>query len=344
MSLCRTILLLSVLASYITNVYCYFVDQHYNCSNVENAINPPTAYVTLLGKFNSIQQCIDACINIKCDSYTYFLPNSVNYSQQCWSYINNTIWLPHSNIQSNCGRIIYPCMTDSDCSLNGECDKASGNCTCNTGWNGYKCGSLSLLPTNKSAGYLSPFGSFNTTSWGGAVVYDNTTDKYVMLVSDMQFNCGINSWRRNCEIIFAETVDNNWNSQYMRKSTLIVPFSCEPDLIYAPDTDEFVFMYLVNTTWNEIPPCICSDGHTKNCNGNQNVSETTAFRTIKATDISNGYDLNKWSEAINIYALGYGDTNFAAVINNDSSLIGMMRYWKGGSLIHLVTATNWKDN
>eukprot|EP01084_Bolivina_argentea_P312095 540296_1 len=176
------------------------------------------------------------------------------------------------------------------------------------------------------------------TSWGGGVIYDNVTDKYMMFVTDMQYNCGINSWRRNCEIIYAETVSNNWNSEYIKKTTLIIPFSCTPDIIYAPNTDEFVLFYVVNTTWDEIPPCICQDGHTSsNCKRGQNVSETTAFITIKASDLSNGYDLNKWSEPINIEVIGHGDSNFAAVINDDSSLVGMIRG-------RLVTATNWKDN
>ena len=159
-----------------------------------------------------------------------------------------------------------------------------------------------------------------------------------MLVTDMQYNCGIDSWRRNCEIIYAETMDNNWNGKYYRKSTLIIPFSCTPDIIYAPDTDEFVLFYVVNTTWDEIPPCLCSDGSTPpSCQKGQNVSETTAFITIKPQDLSQGYTLDKWSDPINIEIIGHGDSNFAAVINNDSSLVGMIRG-------KLVTATNWKDN
>ncbi len=43
-----------------------------------------------------------------------------------------------------------------------------------------------------------------------------------------------------------------------------------------------------------------------------------------------------------------GNTNFAAFILNNSSLIGMVRKWSGTqsdvSQIYLVTENNWKDN
>ena len=144
--------------------YCYFVDEKTACNSVASAGG--TLGYTYFGKFNSTQECINACVAKKCDSYTYYLPamNS-STSQQCYGYINNTMWLPYSSPQSNCGRVIYPCASDWDCSLNGACNTNTGNCTCRKGWNGYKCHFMSLLPANRSAGYLSPFGSYNQTSW-----------------------------------------------------------------------------------------------------------------------------------------------------------------------------------
>eukprot|EP01083_Nonionella_stella_P070904 190017_1 len=332
----------------LVSVRSYFLDQQSNCSNVEGVMN--TSHVTYLGRFDSTQACIQECINKKCDSYTYYISDGSKMNTtagQCWGYINNTIWLPYPTKQSNCGRVIYPCTSHYDCSFNGECDTVTGNCTCRAGWNGYKCHFLSLEPANKSAGYLSPFGSTKQTSWGGAVAYDAINDKYVMLVTDMQNNCGINSWRRNSEIIYAQTQNTNWNSKYIKQSTLLLPFSSTPDLIYAPDTDEFVLLYVVNTTWNEIPPCVCTDGSTpSSCDKHQNVTESTAFVTIKPSDLSNGYNIDKWSHPVYIKAIGHPDSNFAAVINDDSSLIGMKRDWKPsfGSIPYLVTASNWKDN
>eukprot|EP01084_Bolivina_argentea_P259112 437098_1 len=85
----------------------------------------------------------------RCDSYTYYKDNS----NQCWSYINNPLWLPYTINNADCGRIIYSCKSDLDCSLNGVCSTQTGNCTCDAGWSGYKCDNLTLLPATKSSGY-----------------------------------------------------------------------------------------------------------------------------------------------------------------------------------------------
>ena len=39
---------------------------------------------------------------------------------------------------TDCGRIIYSCQSDLDCSLNGICSINTGNCSCDAAWNGYK--------------------------------------------------------------------------------------------------------------------------------------------------------------------------------------------------------------
>eukprot|EP01084_Bolivina_argentea_P160393 279306_1 len=316
----------------ITNAADYFVDEHNDCTNFQSATN--SKYVTNLGKFSSTQECIQACLNKKCSSYSWYKAGD------CYAYINNTIWLPYTTTQSNCGRIIYSCKTDYDCSLNGKCNTVTGNCTCNAGWQGYQCHFISFLPANKNAGYFAPYGSFPSTSWGGSVQFDKVTNKYIMLVAEMIDNCGINSWRVNSEIVFAETDTNNWNSQYKKKQAILFPFAHSPDIIYAPDTDEMVLIHVRNTSeTGNTPPCkICKNGTTASgCNTRQTDSETTTLITISAQDFSQGYDINKWSAPIPLYKLGNGDSNFAAVINKDSSLVGMTR----GTVI---SASNWKDN
>ena len=336
-------ILLLITAFVVTNGY--IIDQQPNCSTVTNAINPPSPYVTYLGNFSSTQECIDECVNQHCDSYTYY-----ELTKQCWSYVNNTMWLPNPVENANCGRIIYKCLNDYDCSLNGICNEVTGNCSCNAGWTGPKCGILSLLPANKSSGYLSPLSTHNMSSWGGAVQFDSKTDKYIMLVAEFQDHCGVSVFYRNCAISYAQTIGNIFNSEYFKKSTLIETFSCTPQLIYAPDANEYVLYHTMNATVNEVPPCKqCTDGSTSpQCNNqhlNGSYTEDTVFRSIPADNLSNGYDKNAWSEPQRLGVLGPGDDNWAAVINNDSSLIGMMRKWyDNGSWVHLVTATNWKDN
>eukprot|EP01084_Bolivina_argentea_P160392 279305_1 len=322
----------------ISNGADYFVDEHNDCTNFQS-VN--SAYVTNLGKFNSTQDCINACINKKCDSYSWYNANQGNLAGVCYGYINNTIWLPFPTTKSNCGRIIYNCKTDYDCSLNGKCDTTTGNCTCRTGWNGYKCHFISFLPSNKKSGYFAPYGSYPSTSWGGSIQYDKVTNKYIMLVAVMEYNCGINSWRTNSQIVFASTNDNNWNSEYIGKNAILYAFAHSPDIIYAPDTDEMVLIHVRNTsaTGEPTPPCkTCKNGTTaSNCNTHQSDSETTTLITISSQDFNQGYDISKWSKPIAIDALGHGDSNFAAVINKDSSLVGMIRG-------RVISASNWKDN
>eukprot|EP01084_Bolivina_argentea_P202253 345621_1 len=332
----------------------YFVDSHSNCTNnIYNNLNNP--YVTYLGKFASVKQCINACLAFTnssntlstnyCNSYTYFksITNNHNNSETCWAMINNPIWSPAPiNNLTDCGRIIYPCISDANCSFNGICNLNTGNCTCDIGWNGYQCGQLTLEPATKQSGYHMIDNQTNTSSWGGSVQYNKDTYKYVMFVAEMNGHCGINSWQRNSQIMYAEgTTINSSNCEYIRKSILLVPFAHSPDIIFAANTNQYVLLYVHNKTNNIKPPCNqCTNGATTNCNTTQNMIEITSIRYID--NLSNAHDINKWSEPIDIMSLGVGDSNFAATINNDGSLIGMMR--KNEAEIYSVTASNWKDN
>ena len=342
---------LALLAIFVlAGVYCinltksanYFVDAHSNCNNVLNQLN--SKWITYLGKFNKTQECIDACIKYdqqgssNCDSYTYYIDNG-----ECWSYINNPIWLPYPIITANCGRIIYECKSDIDCSFNGICNKQSGNCTCNPGWNGYKCGNLSLLPATYSSGYHMIDNGSNTSSWGGSIQYNKQKNIYQMFVAEMYDHCGIDLWRRNSQIMYAESDIGEYNSKYTRKSKLMVPFAHSPDIIYAPNTNEYVLIYVHNLTDNDTPPCLlCKDGISDPicATNNQNMTEVTSIRYIN--NLSNADDINNWSDPIWIKTIGVGDSNFAAQINDDGSLIGMIR--KTEKIIYLITASNWKDN
>ena len=72
-----------------------------------------------------------------------------------------------------------PCATDLDCQLNGECH--AGVCVCDVAWRGSNCSVLALLPAKLMNGY-GHRGS-NISSWGGQIVRDPSTGKYVMPVS-----------------------------------------------------------------------------------------------------------------------------------------------------------------
>ena len=345
----------------------YTIDSWNNCSNVYRSNDPSSIsypYVTTLGKYNTLRECQQACLshgtnNNRCDSYTYYHDGS-EYNSTCYAYMNNTVWIPYCINQTNIdtGRIIYPCKSDIDCSLNGNCNLNTGKCECNPAWHGYKCGNLTLLPATKGTGYNYTDNGYHTSSWGASIQYNKDENVYDMFVAEFANHCGINSWLRNSKIMHAQSEIGKYNSKYTRKSELLVPFAHSPGIIYAPNTDEYALIYVHNLTDEYgimYPPCECIDGTTINCPNitvtTCNMTEVTSIRYIK--NLSNADDINAWSEPILLYnVFGSVDSNFAGQINNDGSLIGMMRkYSSYGNQkfvcchnVYLVTASNWKDN
>ena len=106
---------------------------------------------------------------------------------ECYAFINNSLWIPSYN-QNNwyCGRIIWNCKSDWDCSLNGVCDKSTGRCNCDPAWNGYKCGNMSFLPATNGTGYNMTDNGMHTSSWGGSIQYNKEKNVYNMLVAELE--------------------------------------------------------------------------------------------------------------------------------------------------------------
>ena len=82
------------------------------------------------------------------------------------------------------------CGDDIDCNLNGRC--LSGVCVCQLAWTGDDCGQLALLPVAKGAGLHAPDGpgGGNTSSWGGHVVFDEKSGKWLMFAAELVNGCG----------------------------------------------------------------------------------------------------------------------------------------------------------
>ena len=166
----------------------YILDAHENCRNVVQN----TSFLTLLGTFKTLQECQNACAtygnsSYHCDSYTYNNNSNQPDSNECYTFVNNTLWLPKAN-QNNwyCGRVIYPCQSDWDCSLNGVCNTQTGNCTCDPAWNGYKCGNMTFLPAINGTGYNMTDNGEHTSSWGGSIQYNKAKNVYNMLVAELE--------------------------------------------------------------------------------------------------------------------------------------------------------------
>ena len=183
-----SLLIVSAIYAYASD---HIIDGYNDCNCVMGGQGFPSIskFATLLGNFQTLSECQTECINKKCDSYTYYDNGDKSLNHNCYGYINNTLWMPYSPKQENiyCGRIIYPCKSNIDCSLNGVCDTQTGNCTCNPSWNGYKCGNLTLLPATKGTGYnwTDINDGQHTSSWGGSVQYNREKNVYEMFAAEM---------------------------------------------------------------------------------------------------------------------------------------------------------------
>ena len=92
----------------------------------------------------------------RCRSFTRYneYPFNASLSGLCFGHVD-AAWLPLDAPGIDAGTVAWPCATGLDCSLNGKC--ASGVCTCNTGWTGRRCGTLSLAPARRPRGpWLQP--------------------------------------------------------------------------------------------------------------------------------------------------------------------------------------------
>ena len=185
----------------------------------------------------------------------------------------------------------------------------------------------------------------------------------------MRNHCGINSWTINSQVVHAASnsptgtfkrveVSLDYSLILDSEKNLLIgkckytpelffqvlrePFAHEPDAIRGPKGEYVLF-------WSEyhyknMSLCNCIDGSTSpDCHG---PNPTMYNEYMSYSNTPNG----PWSKPVAILGLGrLVDTNFAAVILNDSRLIGFARAWINvpspftASRMHLVLASDWKD-
>ena len=313
-----------------------------NMNNIVGYIPEPETSVgkmKYLGKFQYTEECVKACLNNKngrCLTFTFHTPAfEGSFSGHCYGGIEEPLWSPKPQDSINSGRIVWPCMSNMDCSLNGKC--IMNKCHCRPAWGGHRCERLILRPAVRSSGYHYMEDGKNISSWGGGVLRDNN-GLYHMYAAEMTKHCGINSWTLNSQLIHA--VSRDPTGTYKRHDIVRTPFAHEPGVAMGPDGEFVIF-------WSEyhysIPLCNCTDGSTRpGCK----FPDAKFYTYMSFSKNPNG----PWSTpvpVVNPNPRGGGqDTNFAPVILKDGSLFGFSRwgYWgTNGSRIHLVTASNWKD-
>jgi len=232
------------------------------------------------------------------------------------------------------------CTNDEDCSFNGFC-AGNGACKCDAAWTGEKCEWINFAPAMRGSGlHTIEVDGFNTSSWGGSILYDNSTGMYHMWAAEMVNHCGITSWTTNSRIVHATS--KSALGKYTRQEVVFDVFSTEPNAVRDPDTGEFVLFFTAHlppsrTPSPHPPPCKCIDGSTTSCKTTQNEGPTYVS-WAKSPE-------GPWSKPLELISVEKreSDTNLAAIILPGGALIGLWRIWKNGSWMKSVTATNYKD-
>ena len=310
-----------------------------------------TSTIVYLGDYETVGECARACEEFsekRCWSFTHHGIVGSKWSRQCFG-ITSPRWSPTPDVAAiTSGVLDWPCRSNSDCSLNGECH--SGKCACRKAWSGRRCEKLMLLPARRDEGYRGIDGGRNTSSWGGAVLYDNGTQSYHMWAAEMTEHCGIGAWAQNSRIIRAESKQPG--GPYLRQQVVYEVFSHEPEVIRAP-TGEYV-MYFTASLRSEHGICNCCKANVSKCDGSTGPSDcpsmTSPFNPrLRDSDPTlmaySSHPEGPWSTAQPIWPKYQGsDTNFAPIILPNNSLVAIWRSWtERGSRCYLATATDWRD-
>ena len=247
------------------------------------------------------------------------------------------------------------CQSDMDCSLNGVC--SAGKCACDSAWTGATCASFNFVPGNVSSGYrvMNDPKWGNLSSWGGGGWYDHKYQKYFMFVTELSGHCGMHTWTTNSQTIRASS--DTPKGLYTREEVIFPVWSHEAVVTRAP-TGEYVAFFSYNPKPGpKRPICTtCKDGSTdpacKKKFENINQGRRLLIEDTDPTYMSWTHDVRgNWSMPMMVLGpsvvkgMTPMDTNMAAVIKDDGSLIGMWRdhHPTGKSVPHLVTASDWKD-
>ena len=246
------------------------------------------------------------------------------------------------------------CSSDYDCSLNGVC--ISSQCVCSPAWrsdpdSSFGCSKLSLLNPVRGTGLHSvESDGKNTSSWGGSSLFDESSNLYHMFSSQMVRHCGISAWTTNSHVVRA-TSPSAWGpyTRVAENDGEVFPvFSHEPNAVRDPTTKEWaLFFTLKSPDGPGRPLCNCSDGSSVACPATGAEGPTVVSWAASPA--------GPWSPPLLIKDMGgrQSDTNLAAVILPDGSLVGIWRVWdgsqeicknlRGGSCPLLVTAEHWKN-
>lgn len=225
------------------------------------------------------------------------------------------------------------CSDDEGCNLNGRC--AAGTCHCLSAWGGPDCGKLSLQPASRSAGLHAPGGSSpNTSSCGGAVAYDPTSQRWQMFAAEMVGGCGINAWEANSRVVRASSATAG--GEY------VVEEEIKPHLAHEPMLARVGASWLLysiggNGSTPSGPKKGCRDGYTCDpeiCGAAPSFSGAVPVEVYESASL-----LGPWNRSL--APVGEGDLNPAPLVFPNGSTVMM---WRGGDAwlhVHLARSARW---
>eukprot|EP00039_Didymoeca_costata_P013901 m.217906 g.217906 ORF g.217906 m.217906 type:complete len:487 (-) comp15894_c1_seq1:75-1535(-) len=306
---------------------------------------------------NNLEACIQSCCEKEeCHAFSFNSPWELKikymdcvHGQDCCCLKSSAPTLGPNTYGMNIttGLVTSACKSDEDCSLNGIC-ASNGSCVCDAEWFGPKCGQLNLIkPQTVTPAYPPPEFYANTTSWGGSVVYENSTKQYHMFVAEMSNSCGMSTWSTNS--IIRHAVSSSPTGPFARQEVVMSEFAHNPTAIQAPDGTYLIYHIGCGTGRPGFPPCShCENGISgKTCKG---PAEQVAC-TSNTTNILYSSSLNgPWSQynalVLPSAAMSWeGADNPTATFFPNGSLLMLAR---GGdprresSSDGVITAPSWK--
>jgi hypothetical protein len=169
----------------------------------------------------------------------------------------------------------------------------------------------------------------------------------------MTEHCGIGAWAQNSRIVHA--VASTPSAGFKRTQVVREVFSHEPMLARAP-SGEYVMYFTSNRANQTHGACNCCRPGKSKCDGSTGPGDCPARARPSARpgaprDSSPTWmsyaaaPEGPWSEPQQVFPGWHGsDTNFAPLILQNGSLLGLWRSWEAtGSRVFLASAPDWRN-
>ena len=135
-------------------------------------------------------------------------------------------------------RAVSACVTDEDCSLNGQCSTA-GACLCHSVWHGADCGLLHFLPAPTLGAYGDLSGAGNVTSWGGNAAPDEAGLWHGFFTEISGKGCGLGQWRTHSTVVHA--VAQRPEGPYARRQLALTHEAHNPQMLRWNASHWYIF-------------------------------------------------------------------------------------------------------